>query len=276
MTSSADITAADIESCLASQQGDFDLELFVYRSLQERGISAVHAGTYIDPVTNKPRQFDIRAGMRVETDCYISLAIECKSLTPDFPIVISRVPRPREESFHEVIKSWGRISVGENFTHVFRHNTRVLFYRPGDKVGKKTAQIRRESSGRGFRDDDTESYQKWSQALSSARDLVTNAAGAHSIQNAEKLFTFVLPVLVISDRTLWVVDYAENGSREGSPMQVNETTLFVDRDYAMGHGQTYHISHLHIYTRTGFTAFLTEISHAGDLRRRLFDFTLRL
>jgi hypothetical protein len=55
-----EITQADIAEYLVTQS-DFDLELFVDRSLQERGITTSHGGSYFDSVTGKSRQYDVRA-----------------------------------------------------------------------------------------------------------------------------------------------------------------------------------------------------------------------
>jgi hypothetical protein len=90
-----------------------------------------------------------------------------------------------------------------------------------------------------------------------------------------EFYTLVLPILVISEGTLWVADYAETGDRIGAPVQVNETTLFIDRKYEIRSGTAYHISHLHIFTRSGFVDFLQEVSLAGQLRERMFGFALR-
>lgn len=81
----------------------------------ERGIPATHGGTYTDPITGKPSQFDIRAEMLCHKQCGFSFSIECKGLAEDCPLVVSRVPRPAEDSFHEVVKSSGRKSMGESF-----------------------------------------------------------------------------------------------------------------------------------------------------------------
>ena len=99
-----EIDAAAISTYLETQS-DFDLEQFVYRSLIERGIEATHGGTYVDPVTKKYRQYDIRAMRLYERECGIRMAIECKRLTPEFPLVVLRVPRPDLESAHEVVQA---------------------------------------------------------------------------------------------------------------------------------------------------------------------------
>jgi hypothetical protein len=54
------ITDRDVEDYLRTRS-DFDLELFIHRTLREHGCPAIHGGTYIDPIAQKARQFDIRA-----------------------------------------------------------------------------------------------------------------------------------------------------------------------------------------------------------------------
>ena len=54
------ITAADIAQYL-DVRDDFDLELFAYQELRQHGWDAHHGGTYMDPFTEKPRQYDVSA-----------------------------------------------------------------------------------------------------------------------------------------------------------------------------------------------------------------------
>jgi hypothetical protein len=262
------ITADDIKKYLESQN-DFDLELFAYRALLEKGIPAHHAGTYIDPWTGKPRQYDVR-GTKVYTSSVrtgISLAIECKSLSAEFPLIVSAVPRPTEDSYHELIESWGRAEMGEHFNRAIRQgHGRTEFnraidplYRPHEMVGKKTAQIRWDSNRKGFAGGDSETYDKWSQALASAAGLVREGCDAHRQVPKERFCTLVLPVLVVSDATLWRVPYTEEGER-GEPTLVDEVTLFVGREYPLASGSAVHISHLHIYTRAGFVRFIDDLT----------------
>src|ERR1700722_12346696 len=99
-----EIKGEDIGQYL-SDRDDFDLELFAYRTLKAHGWFAELGGTYADPVLGKPRQYDVRARIRfsqgIERELY--LAVECKSLTKENPLVVSRVPRPIRESLHDVI-----------------------------------------------------------------------------------------------------------------------------------------------------------------------------
>ena len=54
------ITAKDLEEFTANNS-DFDFEMKVLALLQNAGLQCRHAGTYRDPVTDKIRQFDMRA-----------------------------------------------------------------------------------------------------------------------------------------------------------------------------------------------------------------------
>ena len=92
---SPEITSDQIAE-VVDKQSDFDLELFVYRALRERGIEASHAGTYKDIVTEKRRQFDVRATLHCGPGCVLSLALEWKSVSVDFPVLVycvRHVPR---------------------------------------------------------------------------------------------------------------------------------------------------------------------------------------
>src|ERR1700684_4333987 len=96
------LTAADLSEYLATAD-DFAFEREVYHVAHRLGFETEHAALYSDPVTGKQRQFDVRASHTLE-DNKIALAIECKGLTTDYPLLISCVPRSRSEAYHEVLE----------------------------------------------------------------------------------------------------------------------------------------------------------------------------
>src|ERR1700730_3534769 len=98
---SNEITAQNIVEYLENRD-DFDLELFAYRELIAIGWPAHHGGNYVDSVTGKFRQYDVRAIKPFANSTYVSLSVECKSLTPEHPLLISRVPRSSLDSYHEL------------------------------------------------------------------------------------------------------------------------------------------------------------------------------
>ena len=72
---------------------------------------------------------------------------------------------------------------------------------------------------------DGDVFEKWSQALASADDLVARASDAHERHGTSMFLTAVLPVLVVSDGTLWAADYSEEGGLQREPCSVSEATL---------------------------------------------------
>jgi hypothetical protein len=124
---------------------------------------------------------------------------------------------------------------------------------------------------------DAEGYEKWSQALASAVELV-NVAATSPAESSESIFGFVMPVLLVNSGTLWVVDYDEGGQRS-TPAPADEAVLFVDRQHELVSRQrkvAYRLGHLHIYTRTAFTNMLQNFSSpTGLVLERVFGFALR-
>ena len=269
------ISVVDIKEYLKTQD-DFALELHVYEVARRLGLSASHGGTYEDPVTRKPRQYDLRAAAERQIQ-RIDLAIECKALRSSYPLVLSRIRRSAEESFHQVILSCDppprrgpepSIPLGEG-TVVLSITGRESIYKPGEHVGKSTAQVGRTEKGE-FVSGDGQVFDKWYQALGSADDLVSAAEGAHEHRATAMFLTAVLPVLVVSDDTLWVADYSDAGGLEGDPSQASEATLFVGRTYSLGAQETCVLSHLHIYTRTAIAAFLERVAKDDNLWDSVF------
>ncbi|MEX2411838.1 MAG: hypothetical protein WD607_10820 [Candidatus Paceibacterota bacterium] len=97
------IEKSDIEE-YAKNVSDFSFEMQVFNLVKNLGFYCEHDGTYEDPITSKPREFDIRAEYEDHRVKFF-LAIEAKNLKENFPLVISCVPRQKDESYHEVIIS---------------------------------------------------------------------------------------------------------------------------------------------------------------------------
>jgi len=65
-----------------STESDFAFELHVLNTLIAHGFTCEHGGSYDDPVTKKPREFDIRA-TKTLGHFHIRLAVECKNVSRD-------------------------------------------------------------------------------------------------------------------------------------------------------------------------------------------------
>lgn len=267
------ITVEDINQFISSQD-DFALELFVYNKLRSLGVSATHGGAYEDPITQKHRQYDIRAWIEASNpQCRIDLPIECKSLSNSFPLLISRIPRINSESYHQVIVSYeNKSSVISSFLDTTKSISLISpdsLYIEGKPVGKSTCQIGKNERGE-FLSGDSDVFDKWSQALTSAHDLIQSAKNYYEKSECGLFFTCVIPILVVSDETLWVVDYSEDGSVQGDPKQTDEALLYVNRAYSERIGVSYSVSHLHVLTKIGFVKFIDNIANNDEIWLRIF------
>jgi hypothetical protein len=141
-------------------------------------------------------------------------------------------------------------------------------------VGKSLTQIKLD--GKRLVASDSETYDKWTQAIASAGRLAEVAA-KWRVPDAT-VYTFVMPVLLVADKTLWVVNYSEAGER-GAAVQVDETLSFVDRSHEIPHRygpRTYPMRHLFIYTQSGFAQMLKNYnSKTGIMAERTFGFLFK-
>jgi hypothetical protein len=270
-----DITCADIEEFLTTQD-DFSLELQVYQAARSFELHASHGGTYEDPVTAKPRQYDVRVAEE-KSVLRVDLAIECKSLRRSCPLLISRIPRTSEESFHEVVCSFNRPFNIQDAPTMNNANAKAVrlkhmhsLYAKHEFVGKSTAQVARHANGREFVSTDSATYEKWSQALASAEDLIFDSTYRYQRMAGDDCVTAVLPLLVVTDDTLWVVDYGEDGKPVGKPRLCEEALLYVGREYSRPRNISFTISHLHVYTKAGVMKFLDRIKTDTDLWETIF------
>jgi hypothetical protein len=269
------VTGQDIRQYLV-EQDDFNLELRCLDACRWNNLIAVHGGTYTDPVTGKPRQFDLRASRTME-HYKIQLAIECKNLKEFFPLVVSRVPRQRHESFFEVVMSFqpeaesaGGVLAQMDSCETLRIPVPTPLYRDDQPVGKATTQPGKRRTGE-FESGDAEVYEKWAQAVASAHDLIGEASTEYERNPKSPMFTLILPVLVVADDTLWAVDYSADGAAMEEPKQVEDCTVFLGKTSGgKAFEPSYTLSHLHIYTFSGFEKFLPNLKN-HDFFDDVFD-----
>ncbi|MCE5309383.1 MAG: hypothetical protein LLG20_17215 [Acidobacteriales bacterium] len=265
------IIATDLIEFLDTSS-DFAFELACVERMSELGFCCQHGGSYTDPVTKKARQFDIRAQKDDRRQLLrVRCAIECKNLTESFPLLVTCVPRPREESFHELVfafdstsapqKSMVDVPAFRKVCQVIRIDNGLSDYKAQAFVGKSLAQVGRANDGTLIAND-AEVFEKWSQALSSASDLADEATWDG--ENHKSAFiSLVLPILVVPNGALWEVDFWENGERSGDPVKVDRCSFFVGREYEAGdrmRGARLTISHLEFVTLAGLDALMKSIA----------------
>ena len=252
---------------------DFSFELTVLKMLRELELECEHGGHYEDPVTNKSREFDIRAIKTIEK-YRVRLAIECKNIRENFPILISCVPRHEQESYHQIALVSESIQDSSKpfMSHQPRAKTLSIkneysLYKPLDPVGKSTAQV-----GRGMDDiitaNDNELYEKWGQCLSSVNDLVERVYWDGDEKDPlDAYLSTVFPFVVVPNRRLWMVSYDENGNRISDPIPTDRCSCFINKDYKMGThlaSTRMWMSHVEIVTFDGMRSFVDKYLTTKD------------
>jgi hypothetical protein len=269
------ITKENLEEFIATQD-DFALELYAYSLARDLGFAARHAGSYIDPITGKARQFDVQANRVCENAFHVYFAIECKCLRASHPLLISQIPRIHDESYQDIVFTMGRTFPPSRLPSlspgVYRLPWNRSLYQPNQYVGKSISQVGFNGDGK-LSSKDAEVFDKWGQAIASSSQLIKRAEVLCKSLNESVQTSAVLPVLVVPDGTLWVANYSENGTLQEGPTQTDEARYFVGSVQSLGSNPQipFTISHLHIVTKSGYEQLLRKFMPAGEYAILLQD-----
>jgi len=261
---------------LATEADDFGHQLRVGNMLSSiPDLHSTHGGTYVDSITQKPREFDFRCTIR-KGDLVLHLAVECKNLSKDAPVVICGVSRNANEAFHDIIQSsFGRLTRGGSVIDGWYSETRRLpgsrIYREGEFSGKSVIKIKPAPNGKGSvgkykTEQDTDIYDRWNQALSSAYDLCKTSAVLARDYRQRHIFSAIIPTVVVADGSLWELRYDQDGTIREDPRQSHHCEYFVDRRLkATGWDadQECSLSHIHFFTLSGLKSW-TGLLHANQ------------
>lgn len=267
------IVKEDLDEYLNSCS-DFSFELSVLKMLRENSISCEHGGLYDDPITGKSREFDIRAKVSI-SKYRVRLAIECKNIRDNFPVLISCLPRNEQESYHQIAIVGDKDSESSfAYFNAFKSRAMVLsitgkhsIYKPKDPVGKSTAQVGRAFDG-SITANDGDLYDKWSQALSSSTDLISRMYwDGGKNDNHDFCFSTTLPIVVVPNGRLWSVWYDNSGNIDQEPSCTDHCSCFIDKDYQLGDnmsGGRISVSHIEIMTYNGLSNFVNKYLKTED------------
>jgi len=238
------VTAQDLGEFVASNS-DFAFEMRVVAQLWALGFECSHSGTYRDPVTDKIRQFDVRA-IKHRSDSTLALAVECKNVRRNNPVLLSSVPRTAPEAFHEIVDYYPQGLYLNTRISIRRITGEKSAYRPGEMVGKKTDQVGRDTSGTLVSNDEA-TFEKLNQAVNSCQDLVRE----YALKASPPLLRAIVPLLVVPTGLLWQVDYDADGKRQTLPREVTRASLFLDHAWSLpisDEPRFYRLSHIEFAT----------------------------
>jgi hypothetical protein len=174
-------------------------------------------------------------------------------------------------------KSWSLDAIDDQNSTYMKTMEPSHLYPVGGWVGKNCHQIARK------RDDkkrerislnDCEIYDKWAQAIASSNDLLYNSVEEGETSNKDRLLSFILPVLVVSDDCLWSVDHDKDGKRKGEPIQINEVDFYINNTISYLSVPTWHvyaISHIKIITFIGLEVLAERIADKDSIWDEIFD-----
>lgn len=260
---SSRINAQEIKEVI-ERESDFGHEMKAWDLLSHFPLlDTKHGGTYIDAISQKPRQFDFRTSFQVG-EIKFWLAIECKNLSAHSPLIVCSSPRSHKESFHEIIQSRlfkrGQTDFYENTYSVQRAGSD--YYVEGEFVGKSLLRVKRDNKEQLISISDADVYDKWAQALSSAVELVDEATEASRGQKPQLTYSVILPIVVLPNDTLWEARYANSNSLS-DPLNVDQCTLYVGREIRTGSDPFYSLfkfSHIHFCTLKGLQSLVSGLT----------------
>lgn len=227
-----------------------------------------HGGTYVDPATSKTRQFDYRCRISkgIEGLHNILLAVECKNLNPDLPLVVCGRERTDKEAYHLVIARDDE----NRHVSIAKVAGKSSLYEPSGFVGKSLLRLKFKDK-KLCSDGDSEIYDKWSQALASCRDLAIEFANANSTAEI-KGSAFLMPIVVVPNNSLWTASYDNGGSIQDTPKQVDLCDFYVEHKLAANF--PFVLTHIHFATLKGLSKMLNEYAD-GDFYKwdKMFCFS---
>lgn len=285
------ISPEDLSSYL-KEDSSFAFEMRVRELFASGRFRFEHGGTYADPHTGVPRQFDLQVDLNLRlwrTPLRLFLAIECKSLSAFSPMLVYRSKRSAYEAGHQLI-----VTTCGDRDRIFRElevnipdfgctrqtgpypsicklnlSPSKSMYPSGEPVGKAIDVVSKDGSGK-FRAGDKDVYCRWTQALQSVASMFGKLKGDFCDVKPFIIHWF-LPILVIPDDRLFVVDFDDNGTQLGDPKPIDRTSFFVD--YALPEtsfdGSAFKIRHLEIFTYTALKDFITSVT--GDCGRDILE-----
>jgi hypothetical protein len=268
------MTAKDVKDVIESED-DFGHEMRVGHVFQKIAASipigrqanmgtVKHGETYIDPITNKDRQFDYRCQIRfddgtpLEFRYCVLLAVECKNLHKSSPLVVCGRQRTFEEAYHTFVESIFETS--SNLRQFARKIDHSSFYPANSFVGKSLVRLQLDGNSKLKTVPQADIYDKWAQAVTSGKEMAKESGHFAKIYGGTRFWSFVLPIVVVPDGLLWTATYDITGKIQGEPTLVQTCEFFIAaRSVFHGTNSPFILTHIHFVTLRGFTALLKSL-----------------
>lgn len=216
-----------------TDQDDFPFEVEVVEMLRSHSLDPEHAGFYVDEVTGKLRQFDIRVflkdGLKLQVGqqknpCSFSKAcinIECKNLSAERPLIVACTKRQPVENFTYLSTYWPGARVPNQIsTPQIPPDQVQLFYDAfgpdyQNLMGRDTKQAiwEKDKWTSSKQQNRTDFYERWSQcvmaSINSYRIMLKDLARGGNLSGERQIWSIAM--LVVPDGTLFATECDEQG-----------------------------------------------------------------
>jgi hypothetical protein len=169
--------------------------------------------------------------------------------------------RQHRETYTGYIRSTYNQIGGTGFR--FFHSFIGTIFKANEMVAKSVVRLEKTRDQRGelWRvGSESDIYDKWSQAIASCGGLIREACSAANGRLGAEFQSFIFPIVVIPDNSLWVVDYRGDGTVAKEAYEVESCDYFIGKEMSADAGpksDCLRISHVRFMTLTGFKNFIT-------------------
>ena len=264
------ITKLDIDEFIQSKS-DFGFEIKVKQAISELGIVPLHGGTYIDPVTQKTREYDFRFTF-TQNCIHLHASVECKNISEYSPVLVSCLPRSKVESKLRFFLGNRRKFLPSTSKRKTNYGLGSLFHpldyeRPprypiSEPCGKAVNQVSRSKNGK-LSGGDADVFDSWSQAVSS---IITYSQEPRSIiaPDDEYELHIFMPFVVFPDDRLWFIAYNNFGEIIIPSQKTDNISIYINKFHKSSDPSRLPelvISHIEFMTLTGFKGFIEKINN---------------
>jgi hypothetical protein len=238
---------------------------------------AQYNGSYMDSSNGKSKKFTYRWKIALgdtaarDIKCAL-LAVECKILDPDSPIVICGTTRKESEANLAFVESRFDPTTNARFCVTRKNEGISKFYSTGSFVGKSMMRVRGEGEHLNAVSDPM-LLEKSADALASAAGQAETAC-VLSRKGWNTVFSVVLPIVVVPDGCLWALEFDPGGEVKTDPQPVDECAYFVGKKLTLTVGndmsKPFVLSHIHFFTLTGFRNVLAKLKQDKTFLTQIF------
>ncbi len=280
-------------------ESNFSFEMRNLEHLSNAGFKCLHSGIYIDPYQEINREFDIRAFKTLEGRKHLALAVECKNISTDLPLIIHSTKIEINDRTHSLMVNYSGIKNDQkkgqityipeipisrrpdSFCHEISHKVKEdgnifpSLYSDFEYVGRSMDKLKSKNVDKKtvYYLGDEEIFPKFSQCQNSLVDFIDKAALEENENGIHQFGLF--PILIVPNNALWEQRYNSNGTKAEEIFRTDRIPFCINKTYGKELNKltpSYFVNFIEIVTEIGFINLLKILK--GEEDRNLPTFLL--